>query len=215
MRPTTCVVSLVTLSLLHATSAPLAEATSTDDSYPLDSLPREVSPKGKMECPHVDLVRYHGDVVRYHKPVLVYVGFKERLTQFEEVVREVAMEVYGRPPKVIHHAGTYNCRRVSGYPVLLSEHGLGNGIDVVGFDFAPARRVAPGVPRSLRREFQVRLGKHWDATSGVAALHARFLRTLASRLVQKGIFRVLLGPAYPGHKGHFHLDCAPYRLVAI
>jgi hypothetical protein len=29
------------------------------------------------------------------------------------------------------------------------------------------------------------------------------------------IFRVLLGPAFPGHKTHFHFDVAPWRLVDI
>jgi hypothetical protein len=62
----------------------------------------------------------------------------------------------------------------------------------------------------------VRLGRHWQAQRGTEAVHARFLETLARRLVDRGdIFRVLLGPAFPGHQRHFHFDMAPYRLVAI
>jgi hypothetical protein len=185
------------------------------DAYPLDDVPRTVEARGPMRCHEVPLVSYQGDVLRYHKPVRVYIEFQKRLRLFEEVVRATALEVYGRAPSRIVHAGTYNCRRISAYPTLLSEHGLGNGIDVVGFDFGPAQRRDP-VARALRGSMQVRLGRHWQATQGAGAVHATFLRALAARLeARPDIFRVLLGPAYPGHKGHFHLDCAPYRMVVI
>ena len=50
----------------------------------------------------------------------------------------------------------------------------------------------------------------------IARHHARFLDELARALVaDKTIFRVMLGPGYPGHKDHFHFDMAPYRLVKI
>ena len=138
---------------------------------------------------------------------------------FEKVVAEVALEIYGRVPKRIKHLGTYNCRRIGGYPWLFSEHGIGNGFDVAGFDFGPAerdKRLFKGLPKSLRRSFKVRILKHWNAQRGVAATHSRFLRTLAKRLIARDdIFRVLLGPSYPGHKNHFHFDCSPWRLVDI
>jgi hypothetical protein len=68
----------------------------------------------------------------------------------------------------------------------------------------------------LRKGFQVRVKAHWTATDPVGAVHNRFLRTLATRLIERpDIFRVLLGPAYPGHDDHFHFDCAPWRLVEI
>jgi hypothetical protein len=163
------------------------------------------------------LLSYPGAVVRYHKPVRVNVAFRERLRRFETVVREVALTTYGRAPARIRHLGTYNCRRMAFRRTKLSEHALGNGIDVLGFDFAPAsRRLPPGLPRALARGFQVRVGPHWSARSGVGALHGRFLRELVRRLAaRRDIFRVMLGPGYPGHGKHFHFDCAPYRLVAM
>lgn len=188
-------------------------------AYPLDSVSRTVPPRGKLQCPDVEIVRYRGDVIRYHKPVRVYVGFAERLRRFEEVVRDVAIEVYGRAPRRIRHIGTYNCRRIRKWPTFLSEHALGNGIDIMGFDFGRARGRAERkrAPRKrLRRAFRVRVLRHWQAKRGVAKIHAEFLRRLTEKLVaREDIFRVLLGPAYPGHKNHFHFDCSPWRIVEL
>ena len=199
--------------LLLLVSPPQASA----DDYPLDTVGRVVPRRGPLRCPEVELVRYRGDTVRYHKPVKVFVGFRERLRLFEEVVRDAAVEVYGRAPRRIKHMGTYNCRRIKAYPFLLSEHALGNGVDVAGFDFGPAARGderAKSLPRRLRRSFKVRVLKHWDGKGAAGRLHARFLRSLARRLIARPeVFRVMLGPGYPGHKNHFHFDCSPWRLV--
>lgn len=196
-----------------------ARAGGADDRYGLDDVPRYVPPTGRVICPKVPMVRYRGAVIRYHKPVRVYVGFRERLEKFERIVREVAIEVYGRAPRRIVHIGTYNCRRIRRYPTYLSEHALGNGIDIAGFDFGPARgrgERAAAPHRRLRRAFRVRVADHWGRTRGVDAIHAEFLRRLTDRLVGRDdVFRVLLGPAWPGHKNHFHFDCAPWRIVEI
>ena len=188
-------------------------------NYGLDSVPRVVAAKGKIRCPAVDLVRYRGERIRYHKPVRVYREFRDRLYKFEQIVEEVATEVYGRAPKRIRHLGTYNCRRIRKWPTFLSEHGLGNAIDIEGFEFGPAPRDGDkdrSTPKRLRRSFRVELEKHWGVKKGPSAIHGRFLDTLAKRLVARhDIFRVLLGPAYPGHKNHFHFDCSPWRLVDI
>jgi hypothetical protein len=81
----------------------------------------------------------------------------------------------------------------------LSEHSLGNAIDILGVDFAT---------------FQVRVKRHWHAR-GKEAIHARFLRTLARRVIADGRFRVVLGPSHRDHGDHFHFDMAPYRLVDV
>ncbi len=188
-------------------------------SYGLDDVDRIVSPKGKVKCPDLEMVRYKGAVIRYHKPVRVYVGFRDRLEKFEKIVEETAIEVYGRKPKRIRHIGTYNCRRIRRYPEFLSEHALGNGIDIEAFEFSRARgkdeRTA--VPhKKLRRGFKVSVKKHWGRTKGVNAIHAEFLTKLTDKLIERDdVFRVLLGPAFPGHKDHFHFDCAPWRIVDI
>lgn len=203
----------------RATAATEATEPSITDLYPyaLDNVSREVEPRGKVRCPDLDIVRYPGDVIRYQKAARIYVGFVPKLRRMEEIVRDTAIEFYGRPPRRIKHLGTYYCRRIRSWPTFISEHGLGNAIDVEGFDFAyVSRKEAPDVPRRLRRGFQVRVEKHWNGRRGNAATHARFLRTLARRLVdEEGLFRVMLGPAEPGHHNHFHFDAAPWRIVNI
>jgi hypothetical protein len=184
-------------------------------SYPLDDLDRTVAATGPVRCPTLPLTVYRGSGVRYTRPVRVHPAFADRLRVFEEVVAEVSREHFGRPPITLSHAGTYSCRRIGGYPTLLSEHSFGNGIDVVGFTFPSLRRRQPpsALPARLRRPFTVTLA---DWQRDPATPQARFLDALARRLVaRRDIFRVLLGPAYPGHKGHFHFDVAPFRLVAI
>ena len=206
------------LSAAASESGPPAGA---DDlgSYPLDDLSRTIDATGKMRCPKVAMVKRVGDPIRYHKPVKVYAGFAARLAAFEAIVKQVGESVYGRAPRTIRHMGTYHCRRIRAYPTLLSEHGLGNGIDIAGFTFGPLPKsqAAPaGLPRALRRGFKVSVLKHWDKQRGTGAVHARFLRALIARLkARPDIFRVMLGPSFPGHKDHFHFDAAPYRLIAI
>lgn len=212
---------ILSIAVLFAAASPLhASSTETEgaDTYPLDSLDREISPHGKMTCPKLEMTKHRGTHLRYHKPVLIYAGFKDRLERFEAIASEVALEVYGRKPKRIVHIGTYNCRRIRKIPDLLSEHALGNAIDIEGFDFGPARGKSEreGSPhRALRGGFKVRIDKHWEQERGPSAVHAKFLSTLTERLLDDDVFRVLLGPSYPGHKDHFHFDLAPYRLVSL
>ena len=207
------------IAFLLASLALQASDSRAEEAYPLDTVDRAVKTRrGKVVCPKLAFVSYRGTGVRYHRAVRVHPAFAKRLVEFEKVGNTVALEVYGRVPRTMKHMGAYNCRRIGGYPEFLSEHALGNGIDVAGFDFGPLpraeRRKSP-LPRALQRSFKVRLGKHWQRT-GRWAVHARFLDTLARRLVaREDIFRVLLGPAFPGHKTHFHFDVAPWRLVDI
>jgi hypothetical protein len=167
----------------------------------------------------VELESYRGDAVRYQTNVWVYTGFRPRLAAFERVVRDVGVEVYGRAPERISTLGGYGCRRMREHAGWLSEHALGNAIDVAGFDFghlAKGASLPAGLDKAFANGFEVRVLSHWGKKTGHAAVHARFLRTLADRLAaREDIFRVLLGPGYPGHDNHFHFDMAPFRLVQI
>jgi hypothetical protein len=192
----------------------LAIADPPADRYPLDDVVRSIAATGPARCPQVPLVVYRGTRLRYDHPARVHPAFAERLRLFEQVVADVGREQFGRAPVSMQHAGTYSCRRIGGYPTLISEHGIGNGIDVVAFSFPRLpRRQAANLPASLRGPFKVSLA---DFQADPTTPRARFLDTLARRLIGRhDIFRVLLGPAYPGHKGHFHFDVAPYRVVSI
>lgn len=184
--------------------------------YPLDKLPRTLARRGRVTCPRVAMTRYAGNVIRYSTPVRVYIGFVKRLKAFEALVRDTAVQVYGWAPRRIKHLGTYNCRRIAAWPTFLSEHGLGNGIDVAGFDFGPApKKLRRKAPAGLRWGFKVRLDKHWNSKRGISKKHRQFLHLLGKRLIARNLFRVMLGPAEPGHHNHFHLDMAPWNLVNI
>jgi len=186
------------------------------EDYPLDKYERVIGEKGRIHCPDVPMVIYKGGVIRYHKPVRVFVDFRDRLRKFEEVVREVAIEVYGRAPRIIQHFGTYNCRRMKGdYKEFISEHAFANAIDVAGFEFGSAKKdERAAAPAGLRGSFTVTIDRHWHGSTGKAAIHSRFLHLLIERLVVRDdIFRVMLGPGYPNHDNHFHFDCAPFRLI--
>ncbi len=209
---------LVAVQATATTCAASADEVPLDD-YALDSYSRTIPTKGKVPCPEVDLVHYRGSVIRYARSLTVHPAFRDRLEKFEQVVEEVAIEVYGRAPTRITHLGSYNCRRIKRFPYLISEHGLGNAIDIAGFEFGSAGKKQPlpaGVPARLARSFGVTVADHWSSRGKIGKVHARFLRLLAERLIARpDIFRVLLGPAWPGHDDHFHFDCADYRLVAI
>jgi hypothetical protein len=188
-------------------------------AYALDAVPRVLSPGESLPCASGELVRYRGTRVRLARPGRVHPAFVPKLEGLEAIAEAVAIEVYGRAPRTLVHLGTQSCRRMRRYPDWVSEHALGNAIDVAGFDFAALPRgesLPSGVPASLRGGFKVRLDAHWHAARGADALHARFLRTLAQRLIERpDLFRVVLGPAFPGHHNHLHLDFAPYRVVEV
>lgn len=187
------------------------------DTYDLDGVDRRVPARGALVCPERDLIRYGGETLKYDKPLRIVPAFRERLMLFEAVVAETAIEIYGRPPRTLQHLGSFACRRIRTYPEWLSEHAMGNAVDIAGFVFPPVRgQSAKTVPPALRGGFTVTVLQHWTAKRPRDEVHARFLRTLAERLVGRtDIFRVLLGPAYPGHKNHFHFDNGPYRLIEL
>ena len=159
-------------------------------AYPLDDISRETPAKGKVICPKLKLNTYTGKHLKYHQRLLIHPAFQASLEPFERLVNEVAVEVYGRAPKQVFHLGTFNCRRIGGYPNLISEHGLGNALDVAGFDFAPLKRDAEApnkLPRAFKRGFKVRMLEHWTPKnkSEVAKLHSRFFQTLAKRMIDQ------------------------------
>jgi hypothetical protein len=209
---------LLVLACLFAVAV-TSSSRAAEPRYPLDDVARTLAPGEKLPCQRGDLelVSYRGEHLSYQKPLRIHPAFKAQLVAFEALVQEVAIEHYGRAPRRIVHLGSYACRVMRRYPDWVSEHALGNALDVAGFDFAPLPRgsARSDLPRHLARAFEVRLERHWEAT-GKNAPHAAFLRALAERIIARpDIFHVVLGPAWPGHKNHFHLDHAPYRVVEV
>jgi hypothetical protein len=178
--------------------------------YALDGLSRE----GKRgACPKVQLGEFRGESLRFSPPARVTPAFRPRLVQLESIVREVALRVYGRAPTTLLVAASYACRTVNRHPHRLSEHALGNAIDISGFRFAPVPATGS---HPAQDGFDVRIRQHWKAHSGsLERRHARFLDELTRTLMERDVFRTLLGPAHRDHKDHFHFDMAPGHYVDL
>jgi hypothetical protein len=191
------------------------------DAYSLDGIERWLQPGQRVSCDAGAMVSYRGKRLRYAGSLLVSEPFRERLERFEVLAAEVGREVYGREPRLIRHYGAYSCRSTRNRRHVVSEHALGNALDLVGFDFGAAKKaeVLPvGVPRSLRAPFQVSVARHWAgrARGEAGAVHARFLERLTTRLRESpDIFRSMFGPGHGGHDDHLHLDVSPWRYVDL
>lgn len=173
-------------------------------SYALDERWRVVG-HGQLTCPEVALTEFSGEAIAFVPQAHVALPFRQRMAELERVVQEVSLEFYGRVPTAILVASSYDCRSVSGKNQRLSEHALGNAIDISGFRFGSPDPEAA---------FEVRVDRHWKA-SGSDARHARFLRALTQALIARDVFRTLLGPAHPDHADHFHFDMAPHYYVDL
>jgi hypothetical protein len=186
--------------------------------YALDSLNRQLSGR-ELACPEVVVRDFSGSEIAFVPSARVIEPFRQRLLAFERVVAEVARSVYGRAPRKILVAASYGCRSVSGQNRRLSEHALGNAIDVRGFEFAPlytALHDRSETALTLAGAFEVSVARDWKAAGDpVRASHARFLARLTDELIARGIFRTLLGPAHPDHKDHFHFDVSPWAYVDL
>ena len=205
------------------------------DPYALDEVPREVAADG-ARCADLPVVVYGGDALRYDRPLQVAEPFRAVLASFEDVVAEVATAHYGRPPETILHFGARACRTVRGSTDRLSEHALGNALDVSGFRFGrlPREEALPDdAPARLRRPFTVSVRRHFPreasgddpsaserSTSGrtrpraahdAAEIHAKFFTALVAELEAREVFRGMVGPGHAGHEGHLHLDMARGR----
>jgi hypothetical protein len=189
------------------------------DAYRLDEVERVIARGTPLGCNPEALVVHRGKLLPYRGSVQVDPAFAERLVRFEQLVIDVAREVYGRAPERLRHVGAYSCRPTRNRSARMSEHALGNAIDVVGFDFGRVRRGEPlpeGLPKALSGPFQVRVERHWSAAnaSPAAAAHERFLRELAARLSDRAdVFRGMIGPSRSDHADHFHFDMSPWRYV--
>lgn len=121
----------------------------------------------------------------------------ERLDDFErEAVGPLALRYFGRPVTRIDHFGAFACRRESTGRNRLSQHALGNAIDIGGFELADGTTVT--------------VAADWRAPGPRRA----FLRELARRACS--YFSVVLTPSSnAAHRDHLHLDIGPYRLCSV
>jgi hypothetical protein len=177
-------------------------------AYPLDGLSRAMR---KGACTEDALTTFTGQSVPFLPAARVAAPFRARLAEFERVVLDLSRVFYGRAPSAILVASSFDCRSVSGKNQRLSEHALGNAIDITGFRFA-----ADGTASAGAAAFEVRVDRHWKATGDAEReQHARFLDALTQALLARDVFRTLLGPAHPDHADHFHFDMAPHYYIDL
>ncbi len=105
-------------------------------------------------------------------------------------VRPAAKQILGSDVVRIETMGTYSCRNINGgRSGKLSEHAIGNAVDVSGFELKDGRRVS--VLAGWR-------GKEAERT---------FLRRLHESACKR--FGTVLGPDYnAAHANHLHFDMA-------
>lgn len=211
---------LVALSALGAPTSTRAAELAPEVDYPLDATARTALPKGPATCRPKQLVQYRGKQVKLEPPSPVFEAFAERLQRFERTLVEVGTRVYGRAPVRLVHVGTYVCRNVEAEQSHLSEHALGNAIDIIAFRFpaldaAAAKRST--LPRSLRGAFTVTVGSYRGgrARSAASERHREFFELLGQTLREGGLFRTAIGPADARHRTHLHLDMAPWSYVRL
>jgi len=148
----------------------------------------------RCQIPDGVLVLKGATGVRYSKAPHVNANFAVRLTAFERMVQEESQKWFGVPVKRIEQLGTYVCRNVAGAGGTLSEHALGNAIDVSGFV------LTSGVRIKVKRDFA-------HAGTSIETPAQAFLAALVARLRDERTFGVILTPDWDAkHHDHLHLD---------
>ncbi|HEY6561378.1 MAG TPA: extensin family protein [Polyangiaceae bacterium] len=138
--------------------------------------------------------------IRYSPRPLVSCGLALAMAHFEHVVQQEASAAFGRRVGRIEQGGTYNCRRMTRFQNLVSEHSYANAIDVRVFVLEDGRRI------SVLRHFG-------PLAREPVTPQAKFLRRLARRLYDERVFSVVLTPYWDAlHRDHFHFDMARYRV---
>jgi hypothetical protein len=108
-------------------------------------------------------------------------------------VEPAALAWFGQPVVEINQLDAYSCRTVNdAWGENLSEHAFGNAIDIAGVTLADGRVI------TVKRDFL-----RGDARAR-GFLHEIFAAAC-------GQFKTALGPGYPQHDDHFHLDLAHHN----
>lgn len=139
-------------------------------------------------------VRVNASATQWNRPLLMSCPMAARINDFETAaLQPLAQSLLKQPVKKMFNAGSYDCRGVrGGHTSRLSQHALGQAIDLTGFE------LEDGTVVSVRRD--------WSGP-GPKAL---FLKRLAKAAC--GLFSVVITPDGNAlHRDHFHLDIGPYK----
>ncbi|MDQ3037268.1 MAG: extensin family protein, partial [Myxococcota bacterium] len=165
----------------------------------LDGLPR-AGAFVVAGCPEVPLIDRAGEPVPWRPPLRIHAAFEDAVRALERAVVETSIETYGMAPTRILSASSHRCTTVRTRPERISEHALGNAIDLRGIVLGESEEIT--------------VREHWRAT-GEDAIHARFWRALVQRVIERAIFRGVIGPPTDDHLDHLHFDLGPSSYVAV
>lgn len=148
---------------------------------------------GPNGCRLTDAVRMTRSTVALDQPVQFNCATAQHLLRFErDVVQPAAQRHFGQRLTRIRHFGGFACRGRADGARVLSEHALGNAIDIAGFDLSDGT--------------QITVGRHWNDPGPRGA----FLQEVARGACT--VFHLVLTPRTDAlHRSHFHLDIGRWR----
>jgi hypothetical protein len=155
---------------------------------------RQKPDKNGCGIPHGVIVTKGPTGITYSGPLMIDCSLALSLTSVEKVIQEEAMRHLGQPITRVTTLGSYSCRSVRGWKERISQHAIGNAMDMASF--TPKK----GQAASVMRDYQV--GVEQPTTP-----RGRFLRAIYGRLWSEGGVTRVLGPEWDAaHRDHFHLD---------
>lgn len=131
--------------------------------------------------------------VGYSPPLRVDCSLALRLAEIEAILHEEAERAFEQNVIRVGTRGSYNCRgvvgRLRGWSGGISEHGLGNAVDVAHVDLASGKRVSV-------------LAHYPDGSKA----EGKMLRAVVRRIWEEADMRAL-GPEFDrAHRDHLHVD---------
>ncbi len=163
------------------------------------ALPDQSAPNDEgCGIPHGVLVTQGPLGIKYSPPLQVDCSLALELGAIERAIQEQANEQLGSPVVKVNVFGSYSCRKVrGGVSGNLSEHAVGNAIDIGGF--VPRRGGAISVARDY-------LPMQPEAPHA----KSRFLRAVFRALQAEKSITYVIGPeTRADHHDHIHIDRAP------
>jgi len=179
-----------------------ARLTAAGVKYHTTTLPLRENQKGQYVCGAAQVVIYERGPggISYNAQPLLSCGMALALARFELSLQRESEQALGSRVRRIRQGGTYSCRKMARFSNMVSEHSYANAIDLYAFTLEDGRTL------SVASDF----GKPEVEPT---RLESRFLRELARKTFDTGLFSVVLTPFWDKlHSNHFHVDLARYRV---
>lgn len=183
-------------SHLAETDGAACRAALKESGVKFQPMPDQKAPSAKTGCgiPHGVVVSKGPTGIVYSPPLVVDCSLAAALPTIEAVIQDEANRHLGSPITKVTTLGSYSCRNVRGWKERISQHALGNAIDLASFQ--PKKGKAASVVRDYKRG-----GAEPTSKEGV------FLGAVFRRLWSDADITRVLGPDWDAaHRDHFHID---------